>query len=114
MMRQFQVVHSAVTGVEAPAPRTRLALERCRPNPFNPETRIDYELPQATRVRLEVFDVSGRLVATIRSGLQPAGRSSVVWNGRDARGREAASGVYAYRLTLEDGRALTRKMVLLK
>jgi hypothetical protein len=109
------VVHASVTAVEpGAAPRHRLALDRCRPNPFNPETRIDYELPKATRVRLEVFDVSGRLVATLESGSRPAGRSYVTWNGRDSRGQAVASGVYAYRLTVEDGRALTRKMVLLK
>jgi spore coat protein A len=114
MMRQFQVVHSAVTAVEAQTPRYRLALERCRPNPFNPETRIDYQLPKAARVHLEVFDVSGRLVTTLVSGQRLAGQGSVVWNGCDSRGQGVASGVYAYRLTLEGGRSLTRKMVLLK
>lgn len=114
MMRQFQVVHAPVTGVATEAPGARLALHRSRPNPFNPETRIDYELPRSARVRLDVFDVSGRLVTTIVDGPRPSGRSSVVWNGRDARGQAVASGVYAYRLTVEGEQALTRKMVLLK
>lgn len=114
MMRQFQIVHSAVTGVEAQAPRHRFLLAKSRPNPFNPTTRIDYELPTAARVRLEVFGVSGALVTTLVTGMKPAGAGTVVWNGRDAQGRAVASGVYAYRLTMEDGRALSRKMVLLK
>ena len=115
MMRQFQVVHGPVTAVEAtPAPRFRFMLGPCRPNPFNPETRIDYELPRATRMRLEVFDVSGRLVTTLLSGPRPAGPASVTWNGRDSRGRAAVSGIYVYRLSVDGGRSLSRKMVLLK
>jgi spore coat protein A len=114
MMRQFQVVHSPVTSVEALAPRHRLTLERCRPNPFNPETRIDFELPRTAHARLEVFDVSGRLVATLVDGLRPSGWDTVRWDGRDSSGRPVASGIYSYRLTVEGERAMTRKMVLVK
>ena len=114
MMRQFQVVHAPVTGVETNAPPHRLALDGCRPNPFNPETRIDFELPRDTRALLEVFDITGRRVITLVDGVLPAGRSTTRWNGLDSSGRRAASGVYSYRLTVKGEPALTRKMVLLK
>jgi len=55
----------------------------------------------------------GKLVRNLVQGLQPAGRHEVVWQGRDERGSEVASGLYFYRLTTEDGDQV-RKMTLLK
>jgi FtsP/CotA-like multicopper oxidase with cupredoxin domain len=113
MMRQFQVVHAPVTAVDG-APRYRLALHGARPNPFNPRTRIDFEVPRAAKVRLDVFEVSGRLVTTLLDSPRPAGPGSVEWDGKDARGNPAGSGVYLYRLGFEGSRQLSRKMVLMK
>jgi FtsP/CotA-like multicopper oxidase with cupredoxin domain len=114
MMRQFQVVHAPVTGAEEGAPRYELALHGARPNPFNPRTRIDYELPRRARVRLSVFDVSGRLIATLVAATCAAGPGSVDWDGRDLHGRSVGSGIYLYRLDVEGEPWLSRKMVLLK
>jgi spore coat protein A len=114
MMRQFQVVHAPVTAVEGAAPQFRLALHPARPNPFNPQTQIDYVLRRAARARLDVFDVAGRLVATLMDGIQPAGPGHVRWNGKGKHGETLASGIYAYRLSVEGEPRLTRKMVLLK
>ena len=114
MMRQFQVAHSPVTSVETPGPRYRFALHAARPSPFNPRTRLDFELPRAGKARLDVFDVTGRLVATLVAGPQPAGPGSVDWDGRDSHGAKVGSGVYLYRLTAEGSRQIARKMVLLK
>jgi len=113
MMRQFQVVHAPVVAADG-APRYRLALHEARPNPFNPRTRIDFEVPRAARVRLDVFSVSGRLVATLLDAQHPAGPGSVDWNGEDSRGNQVGSGVFLYRLTFEGSRQISRKMVLLK
>lgn len=113
MMRQFQVVHAPVTGIGVPAPRFALALHGARPNPFNPRTRIEFELPRRGQVRLEIFDVAGRRVATLIDGARPAGPGTVVWEGTDDRGRTVRSGVYLYRIAYGD-RSISRKMVLLK
>jgi hypothetical protein len=113
MMRQFQVVHAPVTSVAEGAPRYQLALRGAKPNPFNPRTRIDFELPRRARVRLEIVDVSGRLVRTLIDRVEAAGPGSVVWDGRDGHERPVSSGVYLYRLGYES-RQLSRKMVLLK
>ena len=84
------------------------------PNPFNPSTTIRYELANAGgRVRLQIFDVSGRLVKTLVDEVQGAGENSVRWEGRDDSGRRVATGAYFYRLT-SPGFTQTRKMVMLK
>lgn len=83
------------------------------PNPFNPSTKIEFTLPKASRVTLEVYDLLGQKVRTLAYGHMAAGRHSVSWNGADDAGRQVASGTYFYRLnagsTFE-----TRKMMLIK
>jgi subtilisin family serine protease len=91
----------------------RLSLAQNVPNPFNPQTTIRYDLPHPAVVRLEIFDVRGRRIRTLQNGPLPAGRQSVIWNGRHDDGHPAASGTYFMRLRV-DGRSLTRKMQLLK
>jgi hypothetical protein len=84
------------------------------PNPFNPTTTIGYDVPAGGgRVRIEVFDVSGRLVTTLVDEVQPEGRTSITWHGVDERGAELPSGVYFYRMGAGDY-VETRKMLLLK
>ena len=114
MMRQFHVVHGPVTGVTNASPPARYALHSAVPNPFNPRTRIDYELRKAGHARIDVFDVAGRFVATLLDANRPAGMGSVTWDGKTASGTRAASGVYSYRLEVRGEAALTKKMVVLK
>ena len=95
----------------APLP-ARLHLGQNYPNPFNPSTIIPYQVPVATRVRLEVFNILGQRVATLVDGERPAGFHTATWNATDASGRGVGSGVYLYRL-LGGGERLTRSMVLL-
>ncbi len=78
------------------------------PNPFNPITEISFSLPAAAKVRLDVFNIVGQRVTTLIDGALPAGDHSAMWDGS-----AAASGVYFYRLST-DGKAITKKMVLLK
>jgi hypothetical protein len=101
---------SAVDDGGAPA---RYALLPNRPNPFHPATTIAYELPRVAKVRLVVYDVSGKRVRELVGGTRPAGRHRVTWDGRDDDRRPVASGVYFYRITA-DAFVQTRKMVLLR
>jgi len=78
------------------------------PNPFNPATRIDFELPRASRVKLTVFNTIGNKVVVLVDEYLSAGSYSRTWDGS-----EAPSGVYLYRLEVGE-RSTTRKMVLLK
>ncbi len=83
------------------------------PNPFNPETAIQYSLPQTGDVTLTIFNLRGQKIATLVNENQTTGNYVVSWSGRDDAGRQVASGVYAYKL--EAGNFVqTKKMVLLK
>gem|GEM_PF-876647 len=92
---------------------TGYSLGQNYPNPFNPSTTISFYMPTGGSARIEVYNVLGRLVATPFEGQALAGENSVVWDGRDAGGQTAASGVYFYRLTA-DNYTETKKMMLLK
>ncbi|MFA7331186.1 MAG: hypothetical protein WC326_08940 [Candidatus Delongbacteria bacterium] len=83
-------------------------LEPNLPNPFNPSTRIAYELPTAGQLRLTVFNLVGAEVARLVDGHQPAGRHELLFDGSGL-----ASGVYVYRLETP-GQCAQRKMLLLK
>jgi hypothetical protein len=89
------------------------ALKQNAPNPFNPQTRIDYDIPKATHVHLDIYNVLGQRVNTLVNEYQEAGSKSVVWNGRDNTGSEVASGIYFYRLDADQFSA-TKKMMMLK
>jgi hypothetical protein len=83
------------------------------PNPFNPSTRISFELSKRDNVEISVYDVNGRLVNTLYQGRLNAGPHSVTWDGTAKNGVRVASGVYLYvlRTSMEE---IGRRMVLLK
>jgi hypothetical protein len=102
-----------VTDAGPPAMPSSFALHQNVPNPFNPTTRIRFDLPEAADVRLAIYDVSGRKIRELASGAMAAGAREVMWDGRDSSGRAAASGIYFYRL--DAGRfTQTRKMIMLR
>ncbi len=83
------------------------------PNPFNPSTTIRFTLPTSENVRLSIFDIQGRQVATLVNEVYSAGRHEVIWRGQDNSSRPVASGTYFYRLKT-GGFTETKKMLLLK
>ncbi len=91
----------------------RTALLPNYPNPFNPSTKIAFDLTGPTYVRLEIFDLAGRRVTTLVNEQTPGGRHVATWDGRDDRGRTQASGAYFYRLTAGNV-MLTRPLTMLK
>jgi len=102
-----------VTPVGLPGPGSPAVLHPNYPNPFNPATTFSFELRFAGKAELVVVDARGRLVRTLVQGVQDAGTHEVVWDGRDERGRQAASGVYYYRLRAA-GLQYTRAATLVK
>ena len=88
---------------------------RNSPNPFNPRTTFEFNLPREGRVALRIYNLRGQLVRELGSRTMAAGPTRLEWAGRDGRGSTVASGTYFYRLML-DGEQLgkTRKMSLLK
>jgi hypothetical protein len=83
------------------------------PNPFHPSTRIAFSIPKATRIRLLVYTVDGRLVRTLVDGTYGPGRHAIPWDGKGASGEELPDGVYFYRL-VAGATELTGKMVLVQ
>ena len=83
------------------------------PNPFNPGTIIEFSLTERSRVKLEIFDITGKRVRTLAEGKFGPGIHRFTWDGRDWSGRLVASGVYFSRL-LQGKRAVVRKMQLLR
>jgi len=94
-------------GVEVELP-TEYALHSAYPNPFNPVTTLGFDLPENSRVRLSVYDISGRLVAAVVDGWRSAGYHEVAFDAS-----HLASGVYIYRLEAGDFSA-NGKMILMK
>jgi hypothetical protein len=115
---RIRAVVATSTGVNAVIPGgqnvpSMYDLGQNYPNPFNPSTKISYNIGDPGNVRLQVFDILGREVATLVDERQAAGSYTVTWSGRDMRNIPVTSGVYFYRL--ESGAyTKTNKMVLVK
>lgn len=87
------------------------------PNPFNPETTIQYELSDAASVTIALFDIQGRQIRTLVSDAKSAGTHEVKWNGQDELGNRMPSGMYIYRVTAEMNHKthqFSRKMLLVE
>jgi hypothetical protein len=95
-----------------PAPAQYRA-HQCYPNPFGLVCNIGFEIPRPGRVRLDVFDVSGRHVRTLLDGWMEMGFYREVWDGRAEDGQMCPSGVYFHRLTVGSFKA-SRKMILVR
>jgi len=107
-----------ITSVNDKRSEMRFSLHQNFPNPFNPSTVIKYEIQIEGVVILSIHDLLGNDVQRFSFGRQYPGVYSVVWDGKDKLGRNAASGVYVYRLTVAIDQlksyAETRKMLLIR
>jgi len=115
----LSAANAIITGLGGGAAKPALAPEGMAfdmsnyPNPANPSTTIRYALTEATDVRLAIYNILGQQVRVLVNSEQSAGTYSVVWDGRNALGREVTSGVYLYRLKAGQNVAI-RKMILIK
>ena len=99
-----------IAGTEIP---DRFELSQNYPNPFNPSTTIRFALPEASNVRLEIYNVMGQRVnVLIRDEMYNAGFYEVVWNGIDESNLPVASGMYMYRITAGEFTEVKRMMFL--
>ncbi len=83
------------------------------PNPFNPETKIVFNLPESGRVKLEIFNIKGQKVKTLADSFFEKSAHSVIWKGKDDNNKSVASGVYFYKL-ITPSKSITKRMLLLK
>ncbi len=86
---------------------------RVSPNPFNPETRISYEIEQTGDVELAIYNVRGQRVNVLVDRYHEAGNYDIVWDGRDFHGNIVSSGVYTAVLKTA-GQETCRKMLMMK
>jgi hypothetical protein len=114
----IQEVSMVVTAIENPTNQLAIMpaeyeLFNNYPNPFNPETIIEYKVPNTGKVKLAIYNVLGQNVKTLVDMNQPAGTYTVMWDGTDNNGSKLASGVYFYQLIGENA-LITKKMTLIK
>ena len=111
LLRDGIEIASQILQVETVPAQFRLAQNT--PNPFNPQTRINFELPQSGIATLTIYDVRGRRVRSLVAEELHAGPHARTWDGTDDDGRRVASGVYLYHLSTRL-HAATNRMLLLQ
>ena len=89
------------------------------PNPFNPATVIEYALPKASQVRIQIYNILGQRVRNLVDEPQEPGYKMIHWDGKDDYGKEVSSGIYFYRIVAHTDQGSgdfikCRKMTLLK
>ncbi len=91
----------------------QMELQQNYPNPFNNTTTIIFTVPQAIQAELVIYDVAGQKIKTLFSGKTVSGNNRYRWNGKTEQGKEAASGLYFYRLKTNRG-SIVKKLILIK
>jgi flagellar hook assembly protein FlgD len=89
------------------------ALLQNHPNPFNPETEIGFQLPEANHVVLRVYDILGQEIRTLADKTYEAGYYSITWNAKDNAGSPVSSGIYLYQIQAGSFRQV-KKMSLMR
>jgi subtilisin family serine protease len=112
-LETFQAIDTDVAAASDGIRSTELFASR--PNPFRAggEVSIRFQLPRAEDVEVRIYDLSGRVVTTLAEGRFAAGEHRLAWDGRDAGGKEVASGVYFYRMK-SDTRTESRRLTILR
>jgi hypothetical protein len=109
----FRLINDPLSSVPREGAAGNFGLFQNVPNPFRASTSIRYSLPTEDHVKLEIYDVTGRLVTTLVDGMVASGMQAATWSGVNDKGRQMPAGIYFYRLTSADRHA-TRKMLYLK
>ena len=113
----LRFTHPSYAGLSTDDDRKVIAnqftLSNAYPNPFNPSTTIDFILEHQNEIDMAIFNINGQLIQTLKSGIQPAGAHSVVWNGKNALGELVGSGVYIYSLSTPE-KTVSKRLIFLK
>ena len=83
------------------------------PNPFNPETTIEFSIPESGHVTIDVYNVAGQKVRSLLSQNMPAGTNNLVWDGKNDLGSSVSTGVYFFRMQMGKT-VLNHRMMLLR
>ncbi|MBL8025806.1 MAG: hypothetical protein JNL74_05315 [Fibrobacteres bacterium] len=79
------------------------------PEPFNPVSKITVSLPVGTEVRIDVVDMSGKIVKNLKNGFLNSGKTTIYWDATDSNGHKVAGGIYVYKMTTSDRRVVTKR-----
>ena len=111
--RMLHVNVSNLLGIDNVTLPKEFALHNNYPNPFIPVTNITYDIPEATDVILEIYNVMGQRVRTLAQGNHEPGRYQIVWSATNDIGQALSSGMYIYRIQAGDFVSV-KKLVLMK
>jgi len=109
----YEETPGTITAVGDDVVPAKATLVGAYPNPFNPQTRIVFDLAAPGEARVQIYDTSGRLVRTLINEYRASGRHEVPWNGKDQAGQSVAAGVYLYRLETQ-GYTTSKHVTLVK
>jgi photosystem II stability/assembly factor-like uncharacterized protein len=84
------------------------------PNPFNPSTTISFSIPTKSKIELTVYNIKGQKVRTLINNKIEKGNHSINWNGKDENNNSVSSGVYFYKLNVNNVPKVIKKSLLLK
>ena len=91
----------------------QLTLKPNYPNPFNPNTKISFNLPKSSKIKLQIVDINGRGIANLLNNSLDSGTHNISWNGTNDSGVSMSSGIYFIILNV-DGNILSQKLSLIR
>jgi len=107
-------INTSVSDNKLIMPHEIVALKRNYPNPFNPSTTIEFSIQNDSNVELSIFNIQGQKIKTLVNEHMGGGYHSVIWNGDDKSNKPVSSGVYLYKLNINDKTETAKKCLLLK
>jgi len=109
-----KVVSATPTSKESDANINEFQLYPCYPNPFNPETTLRFELTEAARISVQIYDLLGNRITTLTNSAYQPGEYSLSWNGRDHQNRLVGTGIYFLQISGDRGFSRTEKVIFLR
>ncbi|MEO0226464.1 MAG: FlgD immunoglobulin-like domain containing protein [candidate division WOR-3 bacterium] len=105
--------HTGIADSKTAKPIPRFVfLNQCQPNPFDRTTRINYGIPKQMHVNISIYNAIGQLTKTLIDGELEPGYYSILWDGRDQKGRQLANGIYFVRLSTPDKKFIKKAVLL--
>ena len=98
-------------GVDQGSVPTAYSLSDAYPNPFNPVTKFNYEVPNTEHVSIDIYSLTGRHIKSLVNSIQNPGYKTVQWNATNDSGQPVSAGVYIY--TIQAGVFRDKKKVIL-
>ena len=109
----IRVIVNQFTAADDNVNANKVLTARNFPNPFNPETTIQFNMPKAGKATVNIYNIKGQLVKTFVNNNAVAGANTIVWKGLDKKGQAVSSGMYFYKVETAN-QIVTNKMLLIK